>query len=69
MKKEKSSKKWDRPRLIVLVRGKSQEAVLSMCKCPNLYGSCTSGPEASGTWCALIVPSSCVGGCEVATDS
>jgi len=42
-------KKWEKPKLIVLVRGKPEERVLAVCKWnpggPDVYyGSCCVGP-------------------------
>ena len=35
----KTKKTWSKPELIVLVRGKPEEAVLGACKCCLLYTS------------------------------
>lgn len=60
-------KKWDKPELIVLVRGKPEERVLSACKTTMVAGP---GPLFSAwcqtnggvviicdTWCAASAPS------------
>ena len=46
MKKEK----WDKPKLIILTRGKPEEKVLSGCK----YGPTTSGPTDSADACSEL---------------
>lgn len=52
-------KKWERPQLIVLFRGKPEEAVLNGCKGPwttgyaYVAGNCMYGGSVDGTpWCA-----------------
>ncbi len=65
MPEERVKKKWSKPKLIVLVRGKPEEAVLDTCK-TTVFGvlgplprwpRCASGAGREGTQCYWFVGS------------
>jgi hypothetical protein len=41
-------KKWESPKLIVLVRARPEESILGSCK---TYSGPTAGPDADDYWC------------------
>ena len=55
---KKAKKKWTKPKLIVLVRGKPEEGVLTSCK---IGGSI--GPESAVDTCATEKPEPCKESC------
>ena len=60
-----NKKEWSEPELIVLVRSKPEEAVLTTCK---QYGSTSQdGPTSTYNWCATTLP--CVPGCNASAAS
>jgi len=44
----KTKKKWDKPKLIILTRGKPEESVLVSCKADPLK---VGGPDSNWDWC------------------
>ena len=51
-------KTWEKPKLIVLVRGKPEEAILTVCKTGD--GTATSGPHWEFMGCRYDYFSGCV---------
>ncbi len=49
-------KKWVKPQLIVLVRGKSEERVLQICKLTGFF----SGPDIAYTTCGRLFEETCI---------
>lgn len=58
MNKEAKKKKWDRPKLIILTRGKPEERVLDGCKIGG-----DIGPESALSTCATEKPDPCKNSC------
>ncbi len=59
-------KKWEKPKLIVLVKGRPEEAVLLLCKTNGQSG----GPQSYNQYCDLgSGPSTCCNGCAGGTGS
>lgn len=53
-------KVWEKPKLVVLYRGKSEETVLAACK--SIDGSLGTGPNLTDLACVQVNPQgSCVG--------
>lgn len=55
-------KKWETPKLIVLVRGNSQEAVLGACKMGG-EGSSANGPDSLNGYCGRLFEGVCATMC------
>ena len=56
-----TKKAWFKPELIVLVRGKPEEGVLTACKLASVPG----GPFGNNGWCDIT----CASKCALPTDS
>jgi hypothetical protein len=56
---------WEKPKLVVLVRGKPEEAVLNFCK----KGQAVGGPQNVNKGCLRIDESGCSPTCSDAQDS
>jgi hypothetical protein len=50
MQEGNKKKKWGKPKLLILTRGKPEEAVLMVCKAETAWGS---GPDKSNSKCWL----------------
>ena len=59
-------KTWERPKLIVLVRGKPEEAILSVCK---RWEGPSMDPITEAQGCAPIYPQGGCYGCDAASNS
>ena len=47
-------KKWERPKLIVLVRGSTEETILNGCKTANVAPPFVYGPQWAYTDCSSV---------------
>jgi hypothetical protein len=59
-------KTWEKPKLIVLVRGKPEESILSVCK---RWEGPSIVPITAAQGCAPIFPGGGCYGCDTASDS
>ncbi|MFH1414197.1 MAG: hypothetical protein ABIG56_05065 [Candidatus Omnitrophota bacterium] len=55
MSEESKKPKWQTPKLIVLVRGGSQEGVLQACKTQIYELPPGIGPQSAFNWCSQMV--------------
>lgn len=61
-------KKWEKPQLIVLVRGKPEEAILDACKAFSYININLRGPSTTDFGCSSFT-ATCVGRCFSQADS
>jgi len=71
MREGNKKEKWDKPKLIILTRGRPEEVVLQACKAADESGSSTTTYQLCWDygWNAEIGEDSCLGSCESISSS